>query len=60
MICPDCKGEGVVLVEELRLLTHGYARFAEPDYREVEMPCETCGGWGDDSNDSRDLRDMRT
>ena len=44
MTCPECKGVGVVLVEELRLLPQGYARFAEPDYRQVEMPCEACNG----------------
>ena len=48
MTCPECKGVGVVLVEELRLLPQQYARFSEPDYIEREIECETCGGLGEE------------
>ena len=44
--CPECKGVGVVLVEETVLLAQNYSRFAEPDYRQVEMLCEACNGLG--------------
>ena len=60
MICPDCNGSGRVIEEDVVSGAQNYSRFATLEYVLREVECETCGGWGDDSNDSRDLRDMRT
>ena len=44
--CPECMGQGVVLVEVTRFLPQGGARFAEPDYVDEEQECENCNGDG--------------
>ena len=44
--CPECMGQGVVLVEVTRFLPQGGARFAEPDYVDEEQECEKCNGNG--------------
>ena len=43
-ICEKCNGDGVVVVEVMRLLPQNYSRFAEPDYVEQEIECERCDG----------------
>ena len=44
--CPECMGQGVVLVEVTRFLPQGYSRFCEPDYVDEEQECEKCNGNG--------------
>ena len=47
MTCPDCNGSGRVTVEDVMLYQANYSRFAEPDYVEREVECESCRGWGE-------------
>ena len=47
MDCPECNGTGVVATEDMRLSNQNYARFAEPDYIEIEVTCDECHGSGE-------------
>ena len=50
-ICDKCNGDGVVVVEVMRLLPQNYSRFAEPDYVEQQIECEECNGRGEYTDD---------
>ena len=47
MTCPECNGSGVLIVEDVVLGAQNYSRFAEPDYVERKIVCESCRGWGE-------------
>ena len=50
-ICAECNGNGVVVVEVMRLSAQNYSRFAEPDYVEQEIECEEFEGQGECTDD---------